>query len=682
MTAQPHIDRGHRPAGSLPPTRDSATRMPDRRGASAHRWIRPAIGLGFLLAQWLALPAPQAWAHATLLATSPPAGFALPTAPTQLSLDFDEPVTIGSNPLTLETAAGAPQALGPARLTQGDRRLTAAVPSPLAAGGYRVTWQVAAGDGDPVAGVFTFAVGSSPVPTGQTAANGSPDSPIMIIARWALFAGLAMAGGGAVGETMARRVARRATQAGATVPGQRPLLLSGALLGAAAAAILAWQGSDGDVRRLVDTPAGRLAAAELLGFAVAAIATAVSRRRVTGRRYLWTGVSLLVWVAVAEALRAHPHQASPVLGTALTVVHLAAAAVWIGTLLHVLLVARRWRTRPAAIRLLVYNYARLALWLVAAVVVTGAAEAVVLLPSPAALVDSAYGIALSAKLLLVAGAVALADRARRRRRGDPPTVLRVAKAEIFVLVGVLAATALLVSLPTPAPVTTDLALPPPPVGPVVPAGTLAGQITVTATASAGQLIIRLAAPNSTDAPTPDFKIDARLQRDGSRDQLALRGCGTGCFTARASWSPGANQVLLNVAAPPWRGGPALLDVPWPPRTDPTAVPAMLAAMRAAPRITIHEAVSSNYTGSIEPDTDLHLSGPEFLGLETWIGNGASGHPVLLSPPNADVQIIGLSYPQNIVVRLYVDADHRILREETTTPSHLVISTFEYPTGAA
>ena len=524
--------------------------MPDRRGASAHRWIRPAIGLGFLLAQWLALPAPQAWAHATLLATSPPAGFALPTAPTQLSLDFDEPVTIGSNPLTLETAAGAPQALGPARLTQGDRRLTAAVPSPLAAGGYRVTWQVAAGDGDPVAGVFTFAVGSSPVPTGQTAANGSPDSPIMIIARWALFAGLAMAGGGAVGETMARRV------------------------------------------------------------------------------------------------------------------------------------ARRWRTRPAAIRLLVYNYARLALWLVAAVVVTGAAEAVVLLPSPAALVDSAYGIALSAKLLLVAGAVALADRARRRRRGDPPTVLRVAKAEIFVLVGVLAATALLVSLPTPAPVTTDLALPPPPVGPVVPAGTLAGQITVTATASAGQLIIRLAAPNSTDAPTPDFKIDARLQRDGSRDQLALRGCGTGCFTARASWSPGANQVLLNVAAPPWRGGPALLDVPWPPRTDPTAVPAMLAAMRAAPRITIHEAVSSNYTGSIEPDTDLHLSGPEFLGLETWIGNGASGHPVLLSPPNADVQIIGLSYPQNIVVRLYVDADHRILREETTTPSHLVISTFEYPTGAA
>jgi len=36
--------------------------------------------------------------------------------------------------------------------------------------------------------------------------------------------------------------------------------------------------------------------------------------------------------------------------------------------------------------------------------------------------------------------------------------------------------------------------------------------------------------------------------------------------------------------------------------------------------------------------------------------------------------------QGIAIRLFTAPDFRILREEATTPNHLITSTFEYPTG--
>jgi len=39
--------------------------------------------------------APTATAHATLLASTPPSGYAVATAPTEVTLDFDEAFSIG-----------------------------------------------------------------------------------------------------------------------------------------------------------------------------------------------------------------------------------------------------------------------------------------------------------------------------------------------------------------------------------------------------------------------------------------------------------------------------------------------------------------------------------------------------------------------------------------------------------
>jgi len=249
------------------------------------------------------------------------------------------------------------------------RRLTAPITGPIPLGGYRAQWQVTADDGDPITGVVTFTVGGGPTP-GAVAGGGSTlDAPVVIVARWVLFAALALALGGAVRDVLARRVAgdvlaRRG--AGDALDRPPPLLVVGGVAGALAVAGLAANQVGLDPSRLLTSPAGRILAAELAGFALTTVLAVITRARpaATGTRRTLSGsvplltVTPLAAVVAAEGLRAHPHASSPVLGTVLTGVHLLAAAVWIGSLVQVLRVARAWRGHHGPTRLLVYGYAR------------------------------------------------------------------------------------------------------------------------------------------------------------------------------------------------------------------------------------------------------------------------------------------------------------------------------------
>jgi len=176
----------------------------------------------------------------------------------------------------------------------------------------------------------------------------------------------------------------------------------------------------------------------------------------------------LIAVVIAEGLRAHPDAYSPGWGAVLTVVHLAAAAVWVGALVQVVRAARAWRGQGGASSRALRRYARLALALFALVVSTGTLASVLVLQRPADLLGTAYGRVLTGKLLLVAVVIALAFAGRRRVSSKPPMVGaepgRSTRLERSVLLAVLAITALLVSLPAPRPVATVLTLPPPPVG--------------------------------------------------------------------------------------------------------------------------------------------------------------------------------------------------------------------------
>jgi hypothetical protein len=132
---------------------------------------------------------------------------------------------------------------------------------------------------------------------------------------------------------------------------------------------------------------------------------------------------------------------------------------------------------------------------------------------------------------------------------------------------------------------------------------------------------------------------------------------------------------LSIAAPPWPPGTATLNIPWPPRTDPTVLPNVLTAMRGFPHLTVHQAVTSDYTGELGNEIALPFSGADFLATEPY-GSGG-GNPVILSCTPGETEI-GLAFPSGIAIRLFVGPDFRILREEATTPNHLITSTFEYP----
>ena len=688
--------------------------------STARRRFLTITALAALL--WLVLPSPSASAHATLLGSTPPAGYAVATPPTELTLDYDQPVSISATPLTLADTTGHGYRLGRAMVSLGNRRLSAPVPEHLPDGGYRLNWTVTAEDGDIVSGVIAFAVGTGAAIPAAGLSGGSIDSPLVIVARWVLFAGLALALGGLLGGVLTRRVIReadanvsndvatdargddapavdvpagvavatvRATEHARNTP--RPALPLGAALGTLATATLALNQASLDIGSLISAPAGRILAVELAAFLLTLLASIVAPAR-DGRAAQLVAAMPLLAVVAAEGFRAHPHADSPFWGTVLTMAHLLAVAAWIGALVHVLRVARHWRGQPGPTRLLVYDYSRIALVLVLLVIATGTLEAVIVLPSLAALIDTTYGLVLLAKLALVAAVVIVAALARRRlsrslhRQGVPP-LGRMVRTEAALLAAVLATTAVLVSVAPAGPASTELAAPPPPIGAIVPAGTLAGQITVIATASAGQLVVHMSTPDRDDlgadagtpntaAASPDYTVAGLLTAAGQpAHPLSLRGCGAGCFTTPVRWQQGDNQLRLSIAALPWQGGTADLDIPWPPHTDPTLLPRVLTTMNAVDHITLHEAVTSDYNGYPGDETTTSLSGTDFLATEPYASGG--GNPVILGG-GPDSTEIGLSYPEGEAIRLSVADDGRILREQDTTPNHLITITVEYP----
>jgi copper transport protein len=248
------------------------------------------------------------------------------------------------------------------------------------------------------------------------------------VARWLLFAGLAVALGGLAGRGLARQYKGRFP---APLPG--PWALRGSLLGLVASAWLAAIGSSRE-----------LCLVEVVAFALAAL---LLRLRQPG----W-GVAPLLAVVVAEGLRAHPEHIIPVVGALITYCHLVPAVLWTGMLVYVLRAAVSWRNHPEEMRGLIRLYAAAAAWLFALLIVTGVISALVLVPLHS-LLTTTYGIVLIVKvaLVVVAACFAVAGRVRLRRRPDrgagPALATRL---ECAALASVLAVTALLTALTPPA----------------------------------------------------------------------------------------------------------------------------------------------------------------------------------------------------------------------------------------
>jgi copper transport protein len=248
------------------------------------------------------------------------------------------------------------------------------------------------------------------------------------VARWLLFAGLAVALGGLAGRGLARQYKGRFP-----APLPAPWALRGSLLGLVASAWLAGIGAS----RV-------LCLVELVAFALAAL---LLRLRQPG----WAAAALLA-VVVAEGLRGHPETIIPVVGALITYCHLVPAVLWAGMLVYVLRAAIAWRDHPEEMRGLVRLYAAAAAWLFALLVITGVISALVLVPLHS-LLTTTYGrvLIVKAALVVLAAGFAVAGRVWLRRRPDRGAGPALAtKLECTTLAAVLAVTALLTALTPPA----------------------------------------------------------------------------------------------------------------------------------------------------------------------------------------------------------------------------------------
>ncbi|WP_326718719.1 copper resistance protein CopC/CopD [Streptomyces sp. NBC_00243] len=624
----------------------------------------PATALLALATLALALllgTADPASAHATLLFTSPAADATVADPPQSLVLVFDQQVSLGGSSVRLEPATP----VGTAALSQGSRTVTVPVRGTLPEGVHTVDWQVTAQDGDIMTGSYRFAVGPRPVALTSGQSTTAKDPVPTTILRWLLFTALALL----LGEFTLGRLAARVPDAPARLP--RSWALPAALVGCGSAlGLTALVTGDGSLRSVIDTRPGILSLIGAVGFALAAIAVLVRRRR-------WA-IAPLTGVVVAEALRAHPQAEQAVAGTVLTFVHLTAAALWVGALVQILRTMAVWRGQRTAARALLLAYARLAAWLFAAVVTSGVIAALLLVPLDDVFTTT-YGRILLAKIALVAVAAALAYTARRLHRTPGRLPYRPARVEASALVVVLVLSATLTVLRAPADTNRLLSFAPPTTGPIVPAGIRAGEIGISARASTGQIIIELTAPQVGDPDDQSYDLSATLADPrGTRRALKLRGCGTGCFYTLLTWRKGTSHLTLTASAgEEWAGGRAGLAVTWPSRPDAALLRETVAAMKEAPRFMLHELVTSNTARGLGDLKQLPITGKEFLAAEPY-GSGIAPVTTRLPDENGHRRL-ALAYPaEHTQLDLTLDEDGRILHETLTAPNHLVTRTFVYP----
>jgi copper transport protein len=420
------------------------------------------FGIGFALAG-------AASAHASVVSSDPADGSRLKAAPQQVTITFDESVTLGNlGYLHVTDAKGNRVDTGTASHPGGDgTRITTTLRAGLGDGTYTESFRIISADAHPVAGVVRFVVGNgvlsvAPI-SGSTVNHGS--SVVFAVARWISYTGFALLGGvwllltvwpAGRDDLRARRLLW--TGWGATVLGALgALVLQGPYAaGRGPSAIGRWSLLDDTLH----TDYGQFHCARLLLLGALAMlfgAVLQPRRRARFEDATWP---LLLGVALTFSVVGHADTTNPNwLSITADVVHLCAMAVWVGGL-AMLVCAVLPRREPAELRAVLPVFSRTAFVAVIAIAVTGTYAAWRGIGAWRAILGTNYGLLVCAKVLLFCGLIALGQLSRRaiqRRAGladggslDTVTHERMRRSvlvEVALAVLVLVATAVLVDQP-------------------------------------------------------------------------------------------------------------------------------------------------------------------------------------------------------------------------------------------
>ena len=432
-----------------------------------------------------------AWAHASLLATSPAAQRIAPHAPDELALTFSEAVEPRFAVISITDVKGRQLGTGAPTRSTADPRTIERRLEPLRAGWYLAYWRVISADGHPVRGVFTFAVGPGPGTPRQFALPSLKETaatPPLVVARWGVMLSLMLAVGlflfrcvvaRPVGATEEDRSLRAVTVAFVGALGTALVLVPVYLLLSTAKFSTLSVTDVGALLPLVRISSfGRgISDLEVL-LALFGVAAAVAirldrpgrpQRSVVELLSLGAAIACAAALLVVPGLAGHAAQTSPrALAMALDWVHLAAGSVWLGGLagLLVLRAAARRGRRLRALATVTPRFSRTALAAVLALVATGAAQTVVQLPTFGALWETGYGRAILVKIGLLGGALVLGAvnllvttprLARAGARDDPEgggrgaaLLRRTVSGEVVLVASTVFAASVLTSLPPPA----------------------------------------------------------------------------------------------------------------------------------------------------------------------------------------------------------------------------------------
>jgi copper transport protein len=363
------------------------------------------------LAAALALPA-AAGAHASLTSATPETQSRVATAPTEIRLHFNSAVTAGPEAIRVLAPNGRVVS-GASRVVDGGRIVTAPVSNLRKGSAYTVRWRVTGSDGHSPAGVFTFGIGvKPPPPTEAVGAGGTTWKDD--VARWLLFAAIALV----IGPLAIRLLVLRGD---VPAPLERrlylvPVIASFAVIdvGIAAFVIRASNALQmpvadllyGDLQPFAEkTRFGIAFLVMTVGFAV--VASLLLLAWIFDRTELrWPALGLSVALVTGLSLASHQgtEPNSTVLSELADWVHLVAAMVWVGGVATLALLV--WPVAPELRRRAFVGFSRIAVGLVAALVLAGVYLAIVRLPELSDLWQTSYGRLLLVKVGIVAVALA------------------------------------------------------------------------------------------------------------------------------------------------------------------------------------------------------------------------------------------------------------------------------------
>ncbi|MEU5275931.1 copper resistance protein CopC [Streptomyces asoensis] len=376
--------------------------------------------------------AAPASAHAALTGSDPAQGVVVDKAPTQISLTFSETVSLNDDSLRVLDPKGTRVDTGKPSEVSGTT-YAVQLHSGLPDGTYTVTYQVVSADSHPVAGAYTFSIGSpseTSVSVSDRTAGGGVVGLLYDVGRYLSYAGFIVLAGGAAFVLVC-------WQRGSGVRALQRLVVAGWVAMTAATLFLlllrgSYTGSGklGDVFDLalladvLQTKTGAALVSRLLLLAAAALFIAVlfgayDKREGDEKRDLTFGLAIggtVVAAGLAASWAMAEHASTglqPGIAMPVDVLHLLSVATWLGGLTALLVALYRAPADRPVDTAAARRFSRLAFGSVLVVVATGTYQSWRQLGSWSAFTDTRYGQLLLVKIGLVALLVGIAWISRR-----------------------------------------------------------------------------------------------------------------------------------------------------------------------------------------------------------------------------------------------------------------------------